>query len=758
MSDAADLETEEAAPRQEASTLPDERLFETLQAWFLYDQQHSSEWRKQAKKDLDFATATKGEEQWGKAAETLTDEQRTPIVFNLVQPILKAVAGVEINTRQEQVYLPRNVETDDLEANEGLTEASNWMADGCSASQHESRAFQDAGKCGMGWVEERLDYELDPDGKYVEERVYPLEMYWDADSRQMNLADSRRRWRAKNMTLTDARALFPGKKDEELHCSWALGIDTGAGEAKPIELRRLKQGESEEIAAGKVTVTIIQCQWWEREAYWRAADPFTGELKSYSKEEYKQLEARVKAANEEMKAVVDAAGNQPPLATGGELGGMLAPAAEPLTYEPIEIDSVQQVRRVYKTAFIGSKILKQGPNARADGFTWQCVTGEAIDTKRIFVGLVAAMRDPQMMLNKWLSQATHIINSTAKGGILAESDAFDDINEAQKTYAQPQAITIVKKNAIRDGKIMAKPGAGLAAPYFNLIQLAMDAMPRVTGINMELMGLRDANQPGILEAQRKQAAMTILATLFDSLKGMRLEVGRTRLSFIQNHLADGRLIRVLGKNGKHKVVKLMKDKVVGDYDVIIDEAPSSPNQKEQTWAGLQTLVAVPRVQEMMTPEIVVELLDYVPGIPQNLVQSFRKMLEKPPNPDDVKAKQIAEGSAVAKIDRDKAAAEKDRAAAKASGANVVLDMMKLAGEHVRDQTDQIRAVGELQEMVQNGMADAAAMSEELAVGPMGDLGMQLPVLPSVPTEAPRRAPDVMDVEPGVVEPTTEGVV
>ena len=116
-------------------------------------------------------------------------------------------------------------------------------------------------------------------------------------------------------------------------------------------------------------------------------------------------------------------------------------------------------------------------------------------------GLVSMMRDPQMNANKWLSQALHIMNSTAKGGILAERGAFKNISEAQKTYSNPQAITIVEDGAIQKGRIMQKPGAGLAAPYVQLTQLAVDAIPRVTGIPIELMGLSAVNQPGILEAQ-----------------------------------------------------------------------------------------------------------------------------------------------------------------------------------------------------------------------------------------------------------------
>jgi hypothetical protein len=59
------------------------------------------------------------------------------------------------------------------------------------------------------------------------------------------------------------------------------------------------------------------------------------------------------------------------------------------------------------------------------------------------------------------------------------------------------------------------------------------------GINLEFIELRDVNQSGILEAQRNQAAMAILATPFDRLRGFRKQVGRIRLLPIQNFPADG---------------------------------------------------------------------------------------------------------------------------------------------------------------------------------------------------------------------------
>src|SRR5262249_9561120 len=160
-----------------------------------------------------------------------------------------------------------------------------------------------------------------------------------------------------------------------------------------------------------------------------------------------------------------------------------------------------------KQAFLGAKILGIGPCPDKHRFTLQCITGKMHKNKRTWYGLVRLMRDPQINANKWLSQALHIMNTTAKGGVIVEEGAVKNIAEFQKTYASPQAATFVRTGAISKGQIMAKPGAGLAAPYVQLVQLAIQAIPGVTGINLELLGMVDRNQAGILEAQRKQAGM-----------------------------------------------------------------------------------------------------------------------------------------------------------------------------------------------------------------------------------------------------------
>lgn len=494
-------------------------------------------------------------------------------------------------------------------------------------------------------TESRMDYELDKDGAYIEESIDPIEMHWDKFARKKNLADARRVWRVRKMSLADARALVRGLgikdfDDADLNAPWAIGIDTEGKIVNRDEHRNRTANAKSDISDDRDEVHIVQVQWYERQPFNRVLNPFTGQIDEMNDEQLADLHARATEYNQTMQYN---GGMQVTLMLGEAGGGNI---------NSMIVKSVKQYRRIYKQAFLGGKVLWKGKAPAGDQFSFTCITGEADKNAGTWFGLVTVLRDPQMMANKWLSQATHIINTTAKGGILAEKSAFPDINEAQRTYANPQAITIVKDGAISKGQIMAKPGPGLTAPYFQLMQYAVDAIWRVTGMNQEIMGMRDVNQPGILEQQRKQAALTILATMFDSLRRFRKEIGRVRLWFIQNNLSDGRVIRITGDQGM-KGVRLLRDKTLGEYDVIVDDAPTSPNQKEQTFAMLMQMM--PLMQQQMTKEAMVIFLDYSP-LPREAVEKFKKILMAPPSEQQQAQQQFMIESASTKLAVDKAGA------------------------------------------------------------------------------------------------------
>ncbi|TAL08273.1 MAG: hypothetical protein EPO02_13300 [Nitrospirae bacterium] len=596
------------------------KQFEILRSWAKADSTHSAAWRVQAKENYDFRVG----EQWNTEDRQILNAQSRPeIVFNRILTILKAVAGMEINGRHEVHFIPRH--NQDTAVNELLTGASKWMTDECDAEDEESSAFEDCLTCGIGVTEHRLDYERDRKGLYVEDRFDPIEFYWDRTAKKKNISDARRMHRIKKMPISEAHQMFRGKTREQLDAAWAQGTELDEARKTLEEKRKREENTTDTTYDDMDEVTIVNTQWFEREVYWLVADPATNKTHELSEDDYDQFVRRTKMLN--------------------QMGRKLDYVAAQLT------------RRVYYEAYIGGELLSIG-KAPLGQFKWTVITGEFHRTKGFWFGLVQIMRDPQMWANKWLSQSLHILNTTAKGGIVAEQDAFENIREAEDKWARPDAIVWTKRGALTGDKpkIMPRPGGAFPEGHIHLMEFAISAIRDVTGINLELLGLKDQNQPGILEAQRKQAGMTVLATVFDSLRRFRKNGGRIRLFMVQNYLADGRLIRIVGPEGA-KAIPLMKDKCTGEYSVVIDDAPTSPNQKEQNWAIISSMLPAFKDQLVQSPELLVLVLEYSP-LPAKLVDGLKQILTKTQaDPDQQAQKKLTQAMQTSIIDKNQAQAE-----------------------------------------------------------------------------------------------------
>lgn len=646
------------------SKLPKSDLFEVLKRWWKTDAEHSNDWRIRAKSDFDFRAG----HQWSDTDKALLNAQQRPhIVFNRCLTILKAVAGMEINGRHEIQFLPSNNSV--TAPNEILSAASKWMAAGCDGEDEESEAFDNCATAGMGWTENILSYEDDPAGLYVERSIDPLEMYWDHSCKRKNLEGARRLSRAKEIPLCDAMQLFPGKTREQLDAVWAIGGELDK-EVRSIEQKRIRDTEHglpQDQYDDSTKVMVVETQWFEREIFYVVADEATNTKLQVSEEAYDLMLRNARKIEERL-------GN----------GIRVMPTAARMS------------RKVYKRAFLGNEVLQCGDAPVKGRFSWACITGELDRNKGHWFGLIHTMRDPQMWANKWLSQTLHILNTTAKGGIVAEMDAFEDQSEAEERWAQPDTIVWAAPGSLsgQNPKMMPKPGGGLTQGHVDLMQFAITSIRDCTGINLELLGQKDVNQPGILEAQRKQAGMTVLATLFDSLRRFRKQVGRIRLYYIQTYFSDGRLVRVVGPEGA-TAIPLLRDKTMGEYDVILDDAPTSPNQKEANWAIIQPLLAVFKDQLMQNPKVFAEMLEYSP-LPSRLVEMIKSFVNEAAN-DPTKqqevatAKQLLIAEKMASIDKDQSIAEMNNAKAGATQATASYDLAMAQHMLASGQFEQLKA-------------------------------------------------------------------
>ena len=180
---------------------------------------HASKWREEAREAFDLYAGRQWSEQ---DRQKLIEQQRVPVTFNRVAILIDAVIGYEVNNRQVTRYIPRT--PGDAKVNELLTEAARYFRDACDAEFEESDAFRDMLISGMGWTNDRLTDERNPDYDLVRDRVDPLRMLWDPSSRKPNLEDARFIMYETSMSKDEAKALVPEWDGEYVHADW-LGDD-----------------------------------------------------------------------------------------------------------------------------------------------------------------------------------------------------------------------------------------------------------------------------------------------------------------------------------------------------------------------------------------------------------------------------------------------------------------------------------------------------------------------------------------------------
>lgn len=602
-------------------------LVEQAKRWYKVSMNHFSDWRQQADEDYGFVAG----DQWTAEDKGMLEEQNRPIItFNRIGPTTDAVTGLEVGNRQELRFIPRQGGKD-AGINEVLTGAAEWVRDQCDAEDEESEAFSDTVICGMGWTETRMDYEAGEEGMIMIERVDPFEMHPDPRARKRNLTDARWLLRVKDFSLDEAMEIWPGKEDElSLAEPWAEQGSSGSADHDAYEAKfyRHDQGPSLDDVDTR-PVRVIEMQWWELETYYRVVEPTTGQLTSMSAEKYKKLTERL----------------------------------EPLG---ITLQAMEQKQRKYFRAFIaGEYVLEESPCPYDKGFTYRAITGKRDRNEGIWYGVVRMMKDPQRWANKWLSQVLHIINSNAKGGLMAEKGAFDNARRAEEEWSDPTAITWMSDGAISGKKIEYKPSITYPSGLDKMMEFAVSSIRDVSGINLELLGMADRDQPGIVESQRKQAGMTILAVLFGSLRRYRKEQGRLLLHFIRSYISDGRLIKVV-QEGTEQYIPLVRQDDTYEFDVIVDDAPSSPNQKEKVWALMSQMLPILTKLEI-PPQVWLDLITYSP-FPDSLIQKITKAMkeqaEAPPDP----MQEIAVAGAQADVEETKSKAMLNQA--KAQGEQV----------------------------------------------------------------------------------------
>ena len=579
-------------------------------------------WREQAKVCFDFVAGN----QWlAEDLEKLREYNRPDITFNFTGPTIDTITGLEIANRQDTMYFPRN--PGNAIPSEVLSATAKWVRDETDANDEESEAFHDMAVCGVGWTETWVNYDEDPDGKICINRIDPFEIYVDPDSKMKNFSDARFLIRIKDVSRKWLTTIWPSKADEIAASKmWVATEDDSLKieNRKPPSDSYKKSGQkgTGPKTTGDDMVRLLEYQYVKYETYVRVRDPYNGSIVELEPDKFLVLHERFTAMG-------------------------------------IQVQFIRQVRKKYCRAFIcGDVVLEKGECPCPYSFSYKAMTGKRDRNNNYWYGVVRSMIDPQKWANKWLAQALHIVNSNAQGGVMIEDGAVEDPRDFEDSWTDPSAITWVPDGTLQNQRIQPKPSPQYPAAMESLTQFAIAAIPKVTGLNVELLGMANREQPAELEYQRRQAGVTILNALFNSQSRYRKEHGRLLLYMINRYISDGRLARV-NIQGMDQYIPIIRNPDTIKYDIVVGESPSSTNVKERTWVILEKMI--PMMLQVGVP-LIPEILDYVP-LPATLISKMKEAQAKQQQEKAAQEKAVQQQQLMALLRQQLAAASKDEASA-----------------------------------------------------------------------------------------------
>lgn len=523
------------------------------------------------------------------------EKKRALIQFNKVMPFVDAVAGFMTQNRRQVKYVARvpfapKQETYSKHANA----TASYVRDKANADQLETEQDIDMLINGYGAVDTDISYiqgnaTTCPNGEILINRLDPTCTFWDPMAKRKNLQDARWVGYWQDYDIKDALALFPEHDDADFGESTPNDdnenyyYDPYGGRYDKVSY----DNSLDWVSKAEHLVRVYNYQWFEYEKYYQADNP----IYAFQNPEAVQLAAmQMKQIAEEQEGFTDMF--------------TFDPMAQVLTFDAkikkqlVEIfgkfiQPVEFIRKRYYTAIVSGKtVFKSWSNICQQDFSIQFKTGTYDPIRKIWIGMVNPMMEPQLYYNKALTELMFTIASNSKGGVLVEKGAVEDIQSFEQKYASTTAVIETEEGAVSGNKIMPKaqnvPQTGLD----NILVLTDQSIADAAGVDKSFLGSNENKQEtGILFRRRIRQVVSTLAKYFDSITLYQKSNGRLMLDYMRiwSENNQGTPIDLVQEDGRYEMTEITADPFMCEYGITIQEAPQSPEDKEETAEMISTI-------------------------------------------------------------------------------------------------------------------------------------------------------------------------
>lgn len=502
-----------------------------LLQWFYYERDRQTENRLEMAMDADFYDNL----QWDpEDAATLKERGQSPLVFNEIAPMVDWLIGTERRTRVDWRVMPRA--EDDVQMADIKTKVMKFVSDVNRVTFARSRAFADAVKVGVGWVDDGVRDDPTQDVLYSRYEDW-RNVLWDSSAIEHDLSDARYIFRWRWVDEDVAVMMFPDRADkirtsaeDAQHSSSADWEEESWGGLDNKHGTLRSSGFGPVVDAKRRRVKLYECQYREpAQAKIVVAGPMKGAFFHQSDQALAQT-----------------------LATSG---GTI-------------IDKV--VMRVHFAVFTESDMLAMGPSIfRHNRFSLTPIWCYRRSRDRMPYGAIRRVRDLQQDLNKRASKALWLLNTNQ---IIADEGATEDWEALRDEADRPDGMLV--KKAGRELKLQRDSEA--ANGQVQMMQLDAQAIQKAAGVSQENMGRQTNAVSGEAIKARQLQGSVVTTEPFDNLRLAVQVQGEKQLSLVEQFYTEEKVVRLTGARGGIEWVKINQPEMQSDGSVrYIDDVTAS---------------------------------------------------------------------------------------------------------------------------------------------------------------------------------------
>lgn len=562
-------------------------------------------------------------DQWLEIDSARQNAAGAPIInMNRVKPVLDSISGFEIQNRQDVKYIPRRNDPEQKGFQDVVANTVKYQLQSCNAQAEWSYAFRDMEICGIGAVDTVFSYDRPPhNGDFADKRIFPGFLFWDPAARAKNFVDSD--------FVTNIRVLDKETIKQE------FGFESYDNLPESEVDARILQFFSTILIAKQLGV-VYEYQWRRKEPIYRVTNPFkdldVNSLISVNGIQTPEGVFQLHAIVETMKmeyadkfgfvADTDAFFT---IMTAEDYKNF----KDAMKFLGLKTSFVKQnAYKYYRAIIVGDRVISKDENFSQEGFSITFMTAEYSELGQFNYGLMRFAKVPQRMLNQVISDYVMFLSTIPKGGVNIEDDAVANLPDFLDSYVRAKYVTIFRSGALMNGKVQPKIAQPIPQGILEMIQYADSQILQVCGVTPELMGMMNTKEQnsGFLRQQIKQG-LTTLSTYFDARRSFILQKGRMYIDCVRIlcENSEGRLIRdVIGMSGA-EFIPLLANNVAAEYDVVIDEVPSTMDERKETFDKLLAL-------SDKIPQALLLAMEYS-DLPDDEVEKIKQMMQPPPPPE-----------------------------------------------------------------------------------------------------------------------------